>query len=256
MEKKDYSQFREISISDLPIKFVRRDFLRIFESNGITNLEQLFEAYDNGIFKDGRKTGYQTLKGMIEILKNAYLDEPLIADSCLDLKHIYAEDRKGFENKVWNKLQRLGLTTNEIVILENYYRDNFNIPPLFLNDYNTIESIMCSLQNNQEYQTSFLAESFTRNFRKCNTENNEIINRRTEISKMEIVELQNLNFKMSVLLEHHNKKKDRYQSHDEIIANLKKDLISLTRIKNGLDFQIEMLEGQIESLNDSKGMKK
>ena len=239
MVKRDYSQFENISIDDLPIKFEEcypYSYDIILSQNQVKNLAQLFEAYDNGAFKDGRKTGYQCLKGTIEILRNVYLDEPLIADSCLEIKKPTLEG-KIFENQVWNKLTRLGLTIHELAIFLEYYKEEYENYSEFI----TIDDIMRDFQDNKEFQTSFLIKNA------FNTDAKNFL---------VITVLQNLIFKLSVLTNYHNKNKDIQQSSDKIIENLKKELISLSNLSNVLDLQIKTLEGQIESLSNSKGMKK
>lgn len=92
--EKDYSPFRFINVfTDLPInihigneKNVKHVVSSQLADYGITTLDQLFQAYDEGMFDDLRKSGHKTIKGIVEILKNVYLGEPLIVDAIVDDK--------------------------------------------------------------------------------------------------------------------------------------------------------------------------
>ena len=161
MAKKDYSGFRNIKLSDLPIEFVvsncSENYPKILSDNGITNLEELFEAYDNGIFNDGRKTGYKTLKGTIEILKNNYLGEPLIADSYLDLK-IGQLEYGIFSDEIRYKIDRLGLTIGEMNILGDYCRKKIESDENKYSNLSIINNILSQAQSsktNSELQYIF-----------------------------------------------------------------------------------------------------
>lgn len=260
MEKIDYSQFREVSINDLPIKFVVSNTIekypKILEEHGITNLEQLFNAYDRGLFNDGRKTGYKALKGMVEILKNVYLGEPLVADSYLEVKP-NSFDGWAFDNEFNNKIKRLGLTIMEIIILEDYYAKKMFTKEDDFSNLNLMD-IMNSFVNDKDYQTLIISEAITFVDR-VNERHGYKPDRNEPLGSYttnRVKELQNLIFKISVLSNYYKKNKENTQSQDEVLVSLKKELESLFSMKKGLDYQIQLLEGQIESLNGSKGIKR
>lgn len=258
MEKTDYSRFRNVIIDDLPIKFsvsnLIEEYPKILEEHGITNLEQLFQAYDNGNFNDGRKTGYKPLKGMVEILKNVYLGEPLVADSYLEMKP-NGHDSNLFKTEFNNKIRRLGLTSSELFILGEYYTSKIEEDPYKFLNLNLMD-IMNSFFNDKDYQMQFLSKSVTfveniyENINKKYDSNSRIFQHVTH----DVDELQNLIFKISVFSNYYKMKNKSTQSQDEVIELLKKELESLFLRKKGLDFQIEVLEGKIESLNSSKGI--
>lgn len=126
MSKIDYSIFRYINIfTDLEIdlhigdeKNVKNVISSQLESYGIETLEQLFESYDNGLFDDLRKSGHRTIKGIVELLKFRYLNEPLVADQVLSEK-VVATERLVMTNKIERALLRLGFTQDEIAELIN-----------------------------------------------------------------------------------------------------------------------------------------
>lgn len=123
MKQIDYSIFRHINIfTDLPLdlyigdeKNVKHVIPTQLEELEITTLDQLFSAYDNGIFNDMRRSGNRTIKGIIELLRYKYLNEPLVADDFLDNKVLESKQKEG-SVKVINLLSRLGLTQDEILL--------------------------------------------------------------------------------------------------------------------------------------------
>lgn len=123
MKQVDYSIFRHVNIfTDLSInlyigdeKNVKHVIPTLLEELEITTLEQLFLAYDEGKFNDMRRSGNRTIKGVVELLRYVYLNEPLVADEFLDNKVIESYQENG-SVKVINLLSRLGLTQDEILL--------------------------------------------------------------------------------------------------------------------------------------------
>lgn len=126
MARIDYSIFRHINIfTDLEIdlhigdeKNVKNVISSQLENYGIETLEQLFESYDNGLFDDLRKSGHRTIKGIVELLKFRYLNEPLVADQVLTEKAVSTEHLV-MTTKLERDLLRLGFTQDEIAELIN-----------------------------------------------------------------------------------------------------------------------------------------
>ena len=90
MEKVDYSKYREVMIADgLPMTFVgdyHNDISSVFEKHNIKTLEDLFVAYENGVFNDKRRKYYAEIKGQTELLLSYYTNAPLVADDALSRK--------------------------------------------------------------------------------------------------------------------------------------------------------------------------
>lgn len=254
MEKQDYSKFRSISISsDLPITFVGFTFANIddyFQNLGINTLEELFVAYDNGVFNDRRKKFNAEVKGQTEILMSYYMGTPLIADEFLETKinirdndsiNAWLEDRKNTQ-----ALFRLGITDEERMLLYQYC---INKKEYILADENSnarIMEIIKEFATDKEYQSGIMANTSNKNYLKV---------------------IQNIKFKADFFEKYLENK--RYleaglisqPSNNTIVdrtvvQSLETQMKFLLKARSNIDTQIELLQSQLANVKNAGGIRK
>lgn len=254
MEKQDYSKFKSMSISsDLPIAFVgyiNANIDDFFKNLGINTLEDLFIAYDNGIFNDKRKKFNMEVKGQTEILMSYYLGTPLIGDHFLEMT-INIKDNDNINSWVGNRknrqaLLRLGLTDEECSLLYEYC---INKKKYILADENhnaRIMEIVKEFASDEEYQSVIIA----------NTSN-----------KKRLKVIQNIKFKADFFEKYLENK--RYLEDGltnqvtpntiidrTVLQSLEVQMEFLLKAKSNIDVQIELLQSQLITVKNAGGIRK
>lgn len=248
MEKQDYSKFRTVSISnDVPIIFVGMD--DYFQNLGINTLEELFIAYDNGVFNDRRKKFNTEIKGQTEILMSYYMETPLIADDFLetginisdnDTINAWLVDRENTQ-----ALYRLGITYKECALLYQYC---INRKEHILADKNKnaeIMEIIKEFANDKEYQSSIMA----------NTSDNVYLK-----------VIQNIKFKSNFFEKYLERKKHleagllAHPSNNVIdrtmVQSLEAQMKFLLKARSNIDTQIGLLQTQLANVKNAGGIRK
>lgn len=257
MEKKDYSQFREVSIIDgLPIFLVgerdnmKNDLLERLDKLGIKTLEDLFNAYDNGYFNDKRKKYNIEMKGQTELLMSYYMGTPLIADDILKERlNLNSRDdiNEWYENdKLRNALLRVGISYRECCLLYNYCMDRHYKVLADGNGMARILEIMNTFAKDKEYQGSMTTTAYS-------TENIKLI--------------QNIRFKANFFEKYLEEK--RYLEDGltgrpstniiidkNVVRNLEAQMEFLLRARGNIDSQIELLQTQLSNVKSTGGMRK
>lgn len=254
MEKQDYSKFRSISISsDLPITFVGFTFANIddyFQNLGINTLEELFVAYDNGVFNDRRKKFNAEVKGQTEILMSYYMGTPLIADEFLETKinirdndsiNAWIEDRENTQ-----ALFRLGITDEERMLLYQYCINKKEYILAEENSNARIMEIIKEFATDKEYQSGIMVNTSNKNYLKV---------------------IQNIKFKADFFEKYLENK--RYleaglisqPSNNTIVdrtvvQSLETQMKFLLKAKSNIDTQIELLQSQLANVKNAGGIRK
>lgn len=245
MEKKDYSQFREVSIIDgLPIflvgdvAYMRNDLFERLDKLEIKTLEDLFNAYDNGYFNDKRKKYNIEMKGQTELLMSYYMGTPLIADDILEERHDIYE---WYENdKLRNALLRVGISHVECGLLYNYCIDKHDKVLADENGMARILEIMSTFAKDKEYQGSMATTAY---------------------STEHIKSIQNIRFKANFF--------EKYLEYGltgrlstniiidrNVVQNLEAQMKFLLRARGNIDSQIELLQTQLSNVKSTGGMRK
>ena len=257
MEKKDYSQFREVSIIDgLPIFLVgdvanmRNDLFERLDKLGIKTLEDLFNAYDNGYFNDKRKKYNIEMKGQTELLMSHYMGTPLIADDILETRvNLNSQDdiNEWYENdKLRNALLRVGISYEECRLLYHYCIEKHDKVLADENGMARILEIMSTFAKDKEYQGSMTTTAYS-----------------TEHIKL----IQNIRFKANFFEKYLEKKRyleegltDRLSTNiiidRNVVQNLEAQMKFLLRARGNIDSQIELLQTQLSNVKSTGGMRK
>ncbi len=255
MEKHDYSKFKSVSIrSDLPITFVGDnyrdidDIYEFFKHLGINTLEELFVAYDNGLFNDRRKKYNAEVKGQTELLMSYYMGTPLIAEDILE-EWVNIGTIKDIESWVFDdkriveSLTRLGITKEERRILHSfiYIKRDFIIASR--NRNTQIIDIIESFAADKEYQSGIVSDAFGKMYSKI---------------------IQNIKFKTDFFKKYLKSKKDIEMGlikqptyvDRELVQKLEEQMKYLLRARNNLDAQIELLQSQLSNIRKSREIRK
>ncbi len=251
MEKKDYSQFREVSIIDgLPIFLVgdvanmRNDLFERLDKLGIKTLEDLFNAYDNGYFNDKRKKYNIEMKGQTELLMSYYMGTPLIADDILEERvnlNSLHDINEWYENdKLRNALLRVGISHEECRLLYKYCIDKHDKVLADENGMARILEIMSTFAKDKEYQGSMATTAY---------------------STEHIKSIQNIRFKANFF--------EKYLEYGltgrlstniiidrNVVQNLEAQMKFLLRARGNIDSQIELLQTQLSNVKSTGGMRK
>lgn len=255
MEKKDYSQFGEISIKDgLPIFFVGNisigpnDIFDYFDSLGVKTLEDLFVAYDNGCFNDRRKKYNIEIKGQTELLMSIYTNTPLVADGAFNIGIDISTKEKvyrSFEDKTYLKaLMRAGISFEECGCLLRYCCLNNDQIVKDINGRTSILDIMSRFSVDKEYQAGLAANAYSQDYIRI------IQNIRFKTKFFECYFkndfLRNEPFDMTV-----NETVSR-----SIIESLESQMEFLVHARDNLDIQITELQAQLANVKSVEGMGK
>ncbi len=261
MEK--YKQLEHINIfDDLPINILlingayqKKRVIEFFDNLGISNLSQLFEAYDNGVFNDGRKKHNKLIKASIELLRFKYLREDIIADVFLFEKikteKVGLYDIMSSESR--NKLMRL-LGSDCSYLLESYFNTGGSYKDVYYGQENkkrknmeniSIFGLLRAFRDDTEFRNDILESHLEgkwkseKNF-ECDSEDiHDILQRIVLIEEYRASKLDRPTEEIEAAITHRQKELKRLQNQRRI-----------------LDKQIEMIEANISSLQEERGMKK
>lgn len=255
MEKHDYSKFKSVSIrSDLPITFVGDnyrdidDIYEFFKHLGINTLEELFVAYDNGLFNDRRKKYNAEVKGQTELLMSYYMGTPLIAEDVLEewvnigtVKNI--ESWLFDDKRIKKLLTRLGITREERWILHSFLITKKDFVIATRNHNTQIIDIIESFATDKEYQFGIVSDTFGKMYSKI---------------------IQNIKFKADFFKKYLESKKDIEMGliiqptyvDRELVQKLEEQMKYLLRARNNLDAQIDLLQGQLTNIKNARGIRK
>ena len=243
MEKVDYSKYREVMIADgLPMTFVgdlSNDISSVFEKHNIKTLEDLFVAYENGVFNDKRRKYYAEIKGQTELLLSYYTNAPLVADDALnrklDFSSRYALSEWYVDRNMLNGLYRCGITLAEYHILFSYAIDNRE--KIMISDRTeTFLSIINRFANDKGYQSQLSATSYSP-------------------SDTRLQQIQNIIFK-SKIYEKHLQSKNIDVIDSETIRNLQEQMQFLLRARDNLDAQIALVQNQLSNVKNAGGIRR
>ena len=251
MEKRDYSQFREVSIIDgLPIFLVgdgdnmKNDLLERLDKLGIKTLEDLFNAYDNGYFNDKRKKYNIEMKGQTELLMSYYMGTPLIADDILKERvnlNSLDDINEWYENdKLRNALLRVGISHQECCLLYNYCMDKHENVLADGNGMARILEIMSTFAKDKEYQGSMTTTAYSTKYIKL---------------------IQNIRFKANFFEKYLEdgligRPSTNIIIDRNVVKNLESQMEFLLRARGNIDSQIELLQTQLSNVKSTGGMRK
>lgn len=257
-----YKQFEHLNIfKDLPfdITFVngnltpKKKVIETLTNLNISNLAQLFEAYDNGAFNDGRKGENKNIKASIELLRFKYLQEDIIADVFLSEKietekvGVYDDSMSSKSSK---KLRRL-LGTDSAFILESYFNTAGNYKPRYFGEEYKARRSMKNIS----------IFNLLRMFIEDTEYHNNILKRHLEgkwknekCFEIDSTEIQDILQRIELVIEYVALKSTKpLKEIDAIIKNRQKELERLQNQRRLLDIQIEVLEANISSLQEERG---
>jgi hypothetical protein len=259
MEKRDYSKFRDLLIDrDLPISFVNSPtdslpYEEYFKKLNIRTLEDLFNAYDNGVFNDRRKKHNIEVKGQTELLMSYYIGTPLIGDVILD-KTIHIDTKllnnmyNSREDDIWTKLARIGFSGQEIYFIYSYIHSNRE----FLvteNGTQKVFEIIKRFANDKPFQAKIISEESKR------------------FADFDVKSMQNFVFKTKFLEQYMENKK--LQATGFPFKNVSKEGLAdrttiqalesqmefLLNEKETIDKQIEVVQNQLNNIKKAGGMR-
>ena len=261
-----YKQFEHINIfSDLPIDITivagtsgKKHVIDFLSNLNINNLAQLFEAYDNGVFNDGRRKYNKLIKASIELLRFKYLQEDIVADVIMS-ESIETEligvnnNLKNITSKSSNKLCRLLGTFNTQLIIDNYFVKDGRLfePEFFGIEYKprrnfreniTVMELLDIFRRDTEYHNALLREQLDSSY------GNE--KRFENYSAM----LHDILQRIALVDEYRELKLGG--SLDASLRFRKKELERLQKQKRVLDKQVEMLEASLKLLQEERGKRK
>lgn len=253
--EKDYSKFREIMVKDdLPFKFISNDFRRdiysVFEELGIITLEDLFIAYDKGVFNNGRKRFYVEIKGQIELLMTYYMNTPLIGDEALERRvNVKSQDSiNDWDVRSKNELKRVGISPAESYMLYDYCSQNGSKMITRPDGTISVLQIMRNFADDDKFQSG-------------------IVTTMPERYPREDIIIQNLKFKTELYETYMDHK--RYLEKNgrgfrsingfvdsDLIRDLNKQMKFLIKAKDNIDIQIMELQEQLANIKSVRGKKK
>lgn len=234
-----YEGFEDLNIfEDLPInielcghysKKDRIEIVKLLNEFNITNLAQLFEAYDRGVFNDGRKKYNKAIKGTIELLRFKYLQEDIISDLILSEKVGYDKDdfgKKLLDSLSWHKLIRLLGTRNGIIIYNYFnscgvYKNEIGTPTQFNKDISFFE-LLDIFASDMKYHYFFLKDNGGY--------------RNADFFEFASESLNDILKRIELLREYHVLKSEKNSSED--LSSRKKELDRLLEQRKILDSQI------------------
>lgn len=272
MEKQDYSRFSSLSISnDLPITFVNFDHNidNYFQKLQISTLEELFNAYDNGVFNNQRIKFNRELKGQIEILMSYYIGTPLIFDDYLEaiinISSVNSINAWFTDSSHRQSMRRLGITEEEFYMLYYYcskkneqilssHNGKVNVMDIIRgfaneNEYKmmlpgTLNEQDLKVIQNIKFKADFL-ETYLANEKKVEAELKQVNDTEGGFVQMAGEEVKsNKQRPISKMMQR------------KIIRNLESQIKYLLKERENLDTQIELLQNQLENIKTTGGIKK
>jgi hypothetical protein len=215
MEKKDYSNLKNIKIDELQIKFIDtkllENYTEIFQKNNITTLEDLLIKNDENTFNSRKQQENITIKGMCDLLKYVYLKQPLE-------QGIHLEDKIEIDNYTLSEtLRRLGFFKKEEMIIRNFY--SMQTETLKIID------ILKLFFYNTQYQEKL-----------CQSQPLEYTTQEIEI-------LNNLNTKILYITNYY--KKNHQENIEEKLDELNQKRQELLNKKQEIEKELELIEKQI-----------